>query len=147
MGWGKLDQFGTTAKEIDPQTDLDECAQLASIWYKRPSEWCYQHLMEWHQYGSITHLGIWQQGELIAACMAAPNFVRSSTAANYYIYAPGEKSLKPLLAKVVEKCIDNSVHNLIADLINEHREYEPIYQELGFRKAAEWAYCEKTIQV
>jgi len=36
-------------------------------------------------------------------------------------------------------------HNSIADLVNEHRQYESIYQELGFRKVATWAYCEKTI--
>ena len=145
MGWGKLGQIDMTAREIDPKKDLKECAQHASIWYKRPSEWCFRHLTEWHQHGIITHSGIWQQGELIASCMAAPNSVRPSMAANYYIYTPDQKSLRPLLTRVIEKCIDNGVHNIIADLVNEHRQYEPVYQELGFRKVAEWAHFEKTI--
>ena len=82
---------------------------------------------------------------MIAACMAAPNTVRPSTAANYYIYAPDKESLIPLLAKVVEKCIVFGTHNLIADLIYDQRPFEPIYQELGFEKVADWARCEKSI--
>jgi hypothetical protein len=95
------------------------------------------------EWSIIAHLGVRREGRLIAACLAAPNLLRPSTAANYYIYAPDEGSLKPLLAKSVRKCIDSGVENLIADLVNEHRGYEPIYQELGFRKVAEWARCKK----
>jgi len=145
MAWEKLDHSDITAREIDPEKDLEECAQHAAIWYKRPSEWCCQHLADWHQHGIITHLGVWQQGELVASCLTAANSIRPSTAANYYIFAPDEKNLKALLAKVVEKCIDSGVHNIIADLVNEHRQFEPIYQKLGFRKAVDWAHCEKQI--
>jgi hypothetical protein len=77
--------------------------------------------------------------------MAAPNLVRPSTAAIYYIYVPDEHSLIPLLVKTISKCVDHGVHNLIADLVNEHRQYEPVYQRLGFEKAAEWARCEKIL--
>jgi hypothetical protein len=49
------------------------------------------------------------------------------------------------LAKVVNACIDFGVINVIADLINEHRQYEPVYRKLGFRKVAEWARCEKEL--
>ncbi len=62
-------------------------------------------------------------------CIAAANDVRPSTAAIYYIYAPDEHSLKPMLAKVV----------------NKHRQYESVYQQLGFKKVAEWARCEKAL--
>ncbi len=145
MGWGKLPIPGDAAEEVDPEKDLDECAELAAKWYKRPPEWCRSNLQEWHEAGFITHLSVRAQGRMIAACLAAPNDVRPSTAAIFYIYAPDEHSLKPMLAKVVEKCIDHGVHNVIADLINEHRPYEPVYQELGFKKVAEWARCEKTL--
>jgi tRNA A37 N6-isopentenylltransferase MiaA len=77
--------------------------------------------------------------------MAAPNDVRSSTAAIYYIHTPDENCLKPMLAKVVGKCVDYGVRNVIADLVNDHRQYEPVYQELGFKKVAEWARCEKDL--
>ena len=86
-----------------------------------------------------------KDGKLISACMVAPNDVRSSTAAIYYIHSPEEDSLTPLLAKVVNKCIDFGVDNVIADLINEHRQFEPVYQKMGFRKVAEWARCEKDL--
>ena len=77
--------------------------------------------------------------------MAAPNDVRPSTAAIFYIYAHDEDSLKSMLTRVVNKCVDFGVANVIADLINEHRPYEPVYQKTGFKKVAEWARCEKIL--
>jgi hypothetical protein len=143
MKWGRLNIPGSAAQEVDLQTDLDECAQIAARWYRRPPEWCRSLLAEWHEAGIVTHLGVREDGRLIAACMAAPNTVRPSTAAVYYIYTPDERSLRPMLARVVDKCVDRGIHNVIADLVNEHRQYEPVYQELGFKKAADWARCEK----
>jgi hypothetical protein len=145
MGWGRLSLPGDAAEEVDPEQDLDECAQIAARWYGRPSEWCRSLLIEWHTAGLITHSGVRRDGRLIAACMAAPNPVRLSTAAIYYIYTPDLRSLRSLLVRVVDKCVDYGTHNLIADLVNEHRQYEPAYQELGFRKAADWARCEKAL--
>jgi hypothetical protein len=145
MEWGKLDIPPDAAEEIDPERGLDECAKIAARWYQRPPEWCHSRLKEWHQAGLITHVSVREKGSLIAACMAAPNVLRPSTAAIYYIYAPNEHSLKPMLARVVSKCIDSGTHNVIADLVNEHRQYEPVYRELGFKKAAEWARCEKSL--
>jgi hypothetical protein len=145
MGWGKLNIPGDTAEEVNPEKDLDECAEIAAKWYKRPPEWCRSHIAEWHESGIITHVGVRKQGRMIAACMAAPNDVRSSTAAIYYIYTPDEHCLKPMLANVVNKCVNDGVYNVIADLVNEHRQYEPVYQELGFKKVAEWARCEKDL--
>ena len=143
--WGAPSVPGDPAAEVDPEADLDECAQLAARWYKRPPEWCRSLLEEWHEAGIIAHVGVREGGRLIAACMAAPNEVRPSTAAIYYIYTPDEHSLKPMLAKVVSECVDYGVHNVIADLIYEHRQYEPVYQALGFRKVAEWARCERVL--
>lgn len=94
--------------------------------------------------GIITHVGVREHGKLVASCLTAPNVLRPSTAANYYIYTPDEYYLKPMLAQVVKKCKEFGTHNVIADLINEHRQYEPVYQALGFRKVAEWARCRKT---
>jgi len=145
MGWGKLKIPADAAEEVDPANDLDECAAMAARWYKWLPEWCRAHLAQWHAAGIITHLCVREQGRIIAACMAAPNDVRPSTAAIYYIYTPDEHCLKPMLAKVVSRCVDYGVHNVIADLVNEHRQYEPVYQRLGFRKVAEWARCEKAL--
>jgi hypothetical protein len=145
MEWGQLTITGNPAKEVNPEKDLDECAEIAARWYKRPAEWCRAHMEEWHNGGIIAHVGMREQGRIIAACMVAPNDVRPSTAGIYYIYAPDEQNLEPMLAKVVSKCIDIGSHNIIADLINEHRNYEPVYQKLGFKKIAEWARCEKIL--
>lgn len=144
MGWGKLEIPAEIAGEIDPHKDLDECAQLAAHWYRRSAEWCRDLLQEWHRFGIITHVGVREHGKLVAACMTAANVLRPSTAANYYIYAPDEHTLKPMLAQAINKCIDLGTLDMIADLIYEHRQYEPVYQALGFRKAAEWARCLKT---
>jgi hypothetical protein len=145
MAWGALRIPGDPAEEVDPGADLDQCAQLAARWYGRPPAWCRSLLEEWHEAGIITHVGVREGGRLVAACMAAPNEVRPSTAAIYYIYTPDEHSLTPMLAKVVNECVDYGVHNVIADLIYEHRQYEPVYQALGFEKVAEWARCERTL--
>jgi hypothetical protein len=145
MKWGRLNFPDNAVVEVDPDTDLDECAQIAARWYGCPPEWCRSLLTEWHEVGLITHLGVREEGKLVAACMAAPNTVRPSTAAIYYIYLPDERSLRPLLARVVDKCIDRGIQDVIADLINEHRQYEPVYQELGFKKVVDWARCEKTL--
>jgi hypothetical protein len=145
MEWGKLDIPCDGVVEIELEDELDEYAQLAAHWYKRSPEWCKSLLTEWHNEGIITHLGVRDQEKLIAACMVAPNLVRSSTAAIYYIYAPDEHSLTMMLGKVIDKCVAYGVYNLIADLVNEHRQFEPVYQELGFKKVAEWARCEKAL--
>lgn len=145
MEWGKLDVPGEPAEEVDPKTDLDESAGIASRWYKRSPQWCRAHLQDWHEAGVIAHVGVRRQERLVAACIVAPNDVRPSTAAIFYIYTPDERSLRPMLAKVVEKCIDHGIHDVIADLINEHRQYEPVYQKLGFERVADWARCEKAL--
>ena len=145
MKWGKISLDSESAQEIDPEKDLYECAEIASKWYKRPPEWCHSHLREWHEEGIITHVGVRKDGKIIASCMSAPNDVRASTAAIYYIYSPDEDSLQPMLVRVVNECVNFGVVNVIADLINEHRQYEPVYQKLGFRKVAEWARCEKEL--
>jgi hypothetical protein len=145
MAWGRLNFPDSGAEEIDPEVDLEECARMAANWYQRPPQWCLALLKEWHQRTIIAHLCVRAQGRLAAACMAAPNVLRPSTAANYYIYAPDECSLRTMLAGVVSRCVDFGTHDLIADLVNEHRVYEPVYQELGFKKVAEWARCEKIL--
>jgi hypothetical protein len=89
-------------------------------------------------------LGIWDNGILTAACMAAPNVLRPSTAAIYYIYSPDELHLHPLLSKVVNACIQYGTSNVIADLVNDHLKFESTYKEIGFQKVAEWAKWEKS---
>ncbi len=146
MGWGRISIPGAVAEEIDPEVDLFECAKIAVHWYQRPAEWCLTRLQEWHQYGVIAHLGMREAGKWVASCLVAPNVLRPSTAANYYLYTPNEKYLEPLLATAVNKCVDHgTTYNLIADLINEHRQFEPVYEKLGFRKVAKWAKCEKIL--
>jgi hypothetical protein len=143
---GKLNIPFDPIEEVNPENDLDECAEIAAKWYKRPSTWCLSHLQEWHNAGIITHLCIRKNGTMIAACMAAPNEIRPSTAAIHYIYSPEEQFLKPMLINVVNKSVDYGVLNVIADLINEQSEYEHVYQNLGFTKVADWARCEKELE-
>jgi hypothetical protein len=145
MASGALDFPAERAVEIDPQKDLEQCAQIAVRWYGQESAWCLNRLKEWHERGMITHQGVWEGGRLAAACMAAPNLLRPSTAAIYYIYTPNEALLKPMLVNVVNRCVAYDVQTVIADLINEHRQYEAAYAGLGFKKAAEWARWEKAI--
>lgn len=145
MSRGKIDLDHGSAIEIDPVKDLDACAKIAARWYQRSPEWCRSLLDEWHQEGLITHLGVRQNGELAASCLVAPNDVRPSTAAIFYIHTPDENCLRSMLAAVVDKCVEYGVDNVIADLIGAHRQYEPVYQQLGFRKVAEWARCEKEL--
>lgn len=145
MAWGKLHQSDPTINEIDLTRDLKDCSELASLWYKRPTDWCQSRIKDMHKAGIITHIAKSKNGKLTASCLAACNPIRPSTAAIYYIYAPDTSSLKPMLARVVNKCIDHGVQNVIADLIYEHRQFEPVYQELGFKKVAEWTRCEKVL--
>ena len=71
MGWGKFNIPDDAAEEVNPEKDLDECAEIASKWYKRSTQWCRSHLAEWHEAGIITHLSVRENGKMIAACMAA----------------------------------------------------------------------------
>ena len=63
MEWGKLDIARAVADEVDPENDLDECAEIAARWYKRPPEWCRSHSREWHEAGIITHLSVRETGK------------------------------------------------------------------------------------
>ena len=145
MRWDKLDIPWDGVVEIDHEDPSAEYSQLAAHWYKRSPAWCKALLAEWYEVGIIAHLGVCDQNKLIASCMVAPNLVRPSTAAIYYIFTPDDLSLRRMLGKVVDKCIAFGVRNVIADLVNEHRQFETVYQELGFQKVAEWALCEKTL--
>ncbi len=140
---GKLNLPRDSVEEVDPKNDLTECAELAAKWYKRSPKWCLSHLQEWHDAGLVTHLCVRKNETMIAACMAAPNEIRPSTAAIHYIFTSDEQCLIPMLINVVNRCVDFGVKNIIADLINEHRQFEPLYQKLGFTKVADWARCEK----
>ncbi len=142
MSQGKLDISDRVIEMINPGRDLPDLAELAARWYQQPANWCLQRLLEWHQYGILSHHGIRSQGKWIAACLTAKNVLRHETAANYYIYTPDEESLSSLLASAVNQCCDQGIGHLIADLINEHRLFEPVYLKLGFKKVAEWARCE-----
>jgi hypothetical protein len=145
MKWGRLNLPDDMAEDVDPLSDLQEAAMIATLWYDRPPEWCFALLQEWHEEGLIAHLCVREQGKMVASCLAAPNDVRRSTAAIFYIYSPVEYSLKPMLVKVVNHCVEYGVQNLIVDLINDHRQYESVYQELGFKKVADWAKVEKNL--
>lgn len=142
---GKLDDDDVSAEMIDPTRDLDACAAIASRWYKRPPDWCRRHLEAWHDAGIIAHVGVRKQGRLVAACMAAANEIRPSTAALYYIVAPDKPQLRALVLRAVNACVDAGATDLIADLIHEHRAFEPVYRNLGFRKVADWARCERDL--
>ncbi|HZU87041.1 MAG TPA: hypothetical protein VFF78_06130, partial [Anaerolineaceae bacterium] len=153
MAWGRLPvPVSPAVEEIDAENGLAECAEVAALWYKRPAESVRSLLAEWRATGwVITHLGIRKllgaggRSPLIATGMVAPNLVRRSTAAFYNIYAPDADSLIPLLVSGVNRCVDQGLHNLIVDLIHENLLHEPVYQQLGFHKVAEWARCEKPL--
>jgi hypothetical protein len=146
MAQGYLYFPAEQAKEIDPVHDLERCAEIATRWYGRDKNWCLNLLEEWHARGIITHQGVWRDGSLVAACMTAPNVLRASTAAIYYIYTPNEELLKPMLVNVVNRCIEHGAINVIADLIGDHKQYESTYRQLGFKKVAEWAKWEKVLE-
>ncbi len=142
---GKLPNSGTPAVRLDPDRDLQSCSRLAALWYKCSIDWCRECLQAHHEAGIIAHLGVRRDGELIASCLAAANEIRPTTAALYYIYAPDKPSLTALLNGAVNACIEHGADRLIADLIHEHRTFEPVYRKLGFKKAADWARCEKLL--
>ena len=147
LSQGKLTPPQDMVENIHPDRDLQEVAKLASLWYKQPVDWCLRQLEDWHQYGIITHNGIRSLGRWVAACLTARNVLRHETAANYYIYTPDEESLSYLLTSAINQCCDQGIFDLVADLINEHRLFEPVYLKLGFKKVAEWARCELDLTV
>jgi hypothetical protein len=142
---GELDHTCEGVIAIDLNEFDDEILHQAVESFKRPADWCKKLLSDWHAHGIIAHLGVREQGKLVASCLVAPNLVRPTTAGIYYIYAADPNSLRKLLGKVIQKCIASGAQNVISDLVNEHRMYESEYQELGFEKAAEWARCELSL--
>jgi hypothetical protein len=146
MDQGELNVDAAHVYEVSTAGEYDESVELATIWYKKPKEWCKNHLDEWHATGEvITHPFIRYDGRMVASCMAAPNTVRKDTAAMYFVYVKGAEYLPPLLSRVVHGCIQKGCKTLIADLVNEHRGYGDIYQSLGFVKTADWAVYEKEL--
>lgn len=145
MAWGGLGIPGDLAEDLHAESDLDASAGLAAHWYGRPPAWCRAHLAAWLAEGVLAHVGVREEGRLVAMCLAACNDVRPATAAIYAVYAPESRHLEPMVAVTVSRCMEAGCHDLIVDLINEHRGFEPVYRRLGFQKAAEWARCEKVL--
>jgi hypothetical protein len=145
MAQGELDYNCEGINDIDLDDPDSEILQQAVVSLKRPADWCKKLLADWHAYGMIAHLGVREQGKLVASCLVAPNLVRPTTAGIYCIYASDAASLRKMLGKVIQKCIASGTINLISDLINEHRVYESVYKDLGFEKVAKWARCELRI--
>lgn len=143
---GKLDIPTDCVNDLDLERDLDETAELASIWYKKPVDWCRNYIEDIHRNEIlIAHLNIRDGNEMVAACVAAPNDHGEKLAGIFYIHVRDRKHLGPLIAKVIANCADQGYDTLIVDLINEHRVYEAAYKSLGFTWAAEWAIYEKTL--
>lgn len=146
MQQGELGVDAANVSEVSTSEEYDESAELATIWYRKPRDWCKNLLDEWHATGEvITHPFIRKNGKMVASCMAAPNNVHKDTAAMYFVYTKDAEYLPPLLARVVSSCIQKECKTLIADLINEHRGYEEVYRSLAFAKSADWAVYEKEL--
>ena len=93
----------------------------------------------------VAHIGVCEDGEITAAAHVARNWYRASTAALFYVYARNARALRQLAAGAVEACIHEGVRNLIVDVINAHRCFEPTYLDLGFVEAAGHAMFQKEL--
>jgi hypothetical protein len=58
------------------------------------------------------------------------SFKRKISMKKIYIYSPNEENLSILLSKAINHFCDQGILNLIADLINEHRPFDPVYLKL-----------------
>ncbi len=144
---GSLDVPTDSVEECTTDREFEKCAELATNWYNSPIDRVKNHMRElFTPEFTIAHLYVQEKNEFKAACAVAPNLTVKTIAAFYYIYAPEEKYLAPMVAKAISICIEKGYQTLVVDLINEHRKYEDFYSQLGFTKAAEWAYYERQVQ-
>ena len=120
-------------------------ARISWIWYKRPVEWCREHLLkEADQYSSFAHLVVRHRNEVIAACFVAPNYYtgKETIAVLFYQYALMPEALRPMIAEAVKRSRKAGFKTLVVDVIYDHLYFAPTYKALGFEKAAEMGVFE-----
>lgn len=133
-------------ESVDPNHDLDEVAPLASLWYRQSPERCRAILAEMEaEWPVVAHLAVRENEALTAACLLAPNHIRESLIAAYYISAYNPRALRQLISKSVDVCLERESATLLVDLVAAHRHFEPTYLDLGFEKKAEFALYEREI--
>jgi hypothetical protein len=131
---------------VSTEEDLRGAAQLASIWYKQALQQCEERIRAMAAAdNAVAHLAVRRNGHYTGACLIARNPIRPEVAAVYYVYAREYRSLRQLMSKAVAVCIEQGCQTLLDDLINEHRCFEPTYEDLGFAKTVEYAMYEKRI--
>jgi hypothetical protein len=94
---------------------------------------------------AIAQLGVRHNGEITAAALVAKNAYRPTTTAFYYVYARNPRALRQHTAGAIDVCIRQDMGDLLIDLINAHRCFEPTYLAMGFAEVADHAMFEKAI--
>lgn len=143
---GAVDESTCNVINLDMERDRSDIAHAASIWMGCSTESAFksvERLLE--EEDAIAHLGVQEGGETTAAALVAKNWYRSRTAALFYVYARNARAVRQLAAGAVEACIREGTADLIVDVINAHRCFEPTYLDMGFVEVADHAMFEKAI--
>lgn len=146
LGKGATSIPTQTVVELDMERDRSDIAHAASIWMCCSPESAIQsveRLLE--EEDAIAQLGVRQNGEITAAALVGKNGYRPTTAAFYYVYARNARALRQLAAGAIDVCIEQGTGDLLVDLINAHRCFEPTYLDMGFVEVADHAMFEKVI--
>ena len=132
--------------ELDMEHDRSDIAHAASIWMcssPKSALKSVERLLE--EEDAIAQLGVRESGEITAAALVGKNSYRPTTAAFFYVYARSPRALRQLVSGAIGLCIERGTRDLLVDLINAHRGFEPTYLDMGFVDVADHAMFEKVI--
>ncbi|MFC2082517.1 hypothetical protein ACFLSG_00555 [Candidatus Bipolaricaulota bacterium] len=146
MASGPINAPSGNVIELDMDVDREDIAHAASVWMRCSHESAIKHVEQLlKDQDTIAHLGVRESGEIAAVAHVAKNWYRPSTAALFYAYARTPRALRQLAAAVIDACIREGTADLIVDVINAHRCFEPTYLDLGFVEVAAHAMFEKVL--
>ncbi|MFC2095555.1 hypothetical protein ACFLSW_03860 [Candidatus Bipolaricaulota bacterium] len=132
--------------ELDMDRDRDDIAHAASVWMSCSHESAIKSVERLlGDEAPIAHLGVRENGEIAGAVLVGKNWYRPTTAALFYAYARNPKALRQLAAGAIKACAQVGTTDLIVDVINAHRCFEPTYLDLGFVGVADHAMFERII--
>ena len=143
---GKIDFPTPDVVPFDKSKDLEECSEIISDYFMMTKEGAKDYIQQLqNDPGFVNHIIIRKESKIEAYSYALANYAKDEVIATFYLDASNEEFLKQQLTKTIENSIEKGGKYFLVDVIGDLLQYEEIFVEFGFDKAATWGIYEKRL--